>query len=302
MQNHFTKYFPAVALCLASFLSARPVHAQSPGFANNTTGRPEANEVGKKEQNATVIYANSDGGNQKNEFIYFKVYAPGGGSNSSNYDWYSNPTAWMDPYNFHFYNANLLMYKNLIQLQKGGAIEFGSDQAKEPNAGKIAYQAWGPGLNIVGGNTVVGSKSKLDRKLTVFAEGGTLFSGGVTITGPDDSSFITPQKLNNGADLSSYKLFVNGGVLAKEVRVNANWADYVFKADYRLQSLAEVERHIQQHGHLPGMPSAKEVEADGLSVGEIVRLQQEKIEELTLHLIALRKEMDQWKQTATSSK
>ncbi len=82
------------------------------------------------------------------------------------------------------------------------------------------------------------------------------------------------------------KLSVNGNILAKKVRVSQSWADYVFDSCYTLQPLVEVNDFIQTNKHLPGIPSAKEVENNGLDLGEIVKQQQVKIEELTLYLIA----------------
>ena len=92
-----------------------------------------------------------------------------------------------------------------------------------------------------------------------------------------------------GANISSYRLFVKGGVLTDELRVRTGWADYVFESDYDLTSLSEVEAHIASKGHLHNTPSAKQVEAEGIEIGEMTKNQQEKIEEVFLHLIALEK-------------
>ena len=69
---------------------------------------------------------------------------------------------------------------------------------------------------------------------------------------------------------TDYMLAVNGGIICEEVRVmdSNNWPDYVFEEDYELMSLEEVERAIKEKGHLPGIPSASEVEAEGIDVGE----------------------------------
>jgi hypothetical protein len=87
------------------------------------------------------------------------------------------------------------------------------------------------------------------------------------------------------ANISNYKLYVKGGILTEQVRVRTGWADYVFKGDYVLKNLPEVEAFIREKGHLPNVPSAKTVEEQGLDLGDIARIQQEKIEELTLYLI-----------------
>lgn len=100
-----------------------------------------------------------------------------------------------------------------------------------------------------------------------------------------------------GADINAYRLFVKGGILTDEVRVRTAWADYVFANDYTLKPLAEVEKYIVANKHLPNVPSAKTVENEGVSVGNMLRIQQEKIEELTLYLIQLQKEVNTLKQS-----
>ena len=94
----------------------------------------------------------------------------------------------------------------------------------------------------------------------------------------------------------SYKLAVNGSVHAKEVVVETGWSDFVFEDDYRLPPLAEVEQHIKTHKHLPDIPSAEEVAANGVSVGEMQARLLQKIEELTLYVIELKKENEALKQ------
>ena len=93
-------------------------------------------------------------------------------------------------------------------------------------------------------------------------------------------------------DPSSYKLAVNGKIRAKEIKVEAGWADYVFKEDYNLPTLEEVEQHIAEKGHLINIPSAKEVEEKGIYLGEMNKLLLEKIEELTLYTLQQQKELE----------
>lgn len=85
----------------------------------------------------------------------------------------------------------------------------------------------------------------------------------------------------------SYRLAVAGNVVAEEVRValQTNWPDYVFLNDYQLPSLKEVAQHIAEKGHLINVPSAKQVEEEGISVGEMNAKLLEKIEELTLYIL-----------------
>ncbi|HTH56907.1 MAG TPA: hypothetical protein VL728_12745 [Cyclobacteriaceae bacterium] len=89
-----------------------------------------------------------------------------------------------------------------------------------------------------------------------------------------------------------YKLTVNGSVHAKEVRVDLNVPapDYVFQKDYQLTPLDEIKNYIDQNKHLPEVPSAKEMEKNGVQLGEMNMILLKKIEELTLYVIELKKE------------
>ena len=83
---------------------------------------------------------------------------------------------------------------------------------------------------------------------------------------------------------------------AKDITMDMkNAADYVFDAKYELKSLSEIEKFVNEHHHLPGMPSAEEMDANGVSVSKMSNLLLEKIEELTLHMIQLEKENAQLK-------
>lgn len=87
------------------------------------------------------------------------------------------------------------------------------------------------------------------------------------------------------------RLSVNGNIRAREVKVEvANWPDYVFKEGYGLMPLSELEIYIKTHRHLPGIPPAKEAEADGIGLAEMNRRLVEKVEELTLYLIEREKD------------
>lgn len=111
----------------------------------------------------------------------------------------------------------------------------------------------------------------------------------------DGQYYVGVQDLANGTWV---KFFNNatarfdGKIVAKEVEVKANvWADYVFKKDYKLNTLEEVEKHIQEKGHLPNMPSAEKVLKDGINVAEMNSRLLEKIEELTLYCIEQNKKL-----------
>jgi len=89
-----------------------------------------------------------------------------------------------------------------------------------------------------------------------------------------------------GVEYPNEKLSVKGDIRAKEVKVETTgWPDYVFKPSYKLPSLQETQAFIKQNGHLPGMPSAADIETKGQNLGEINSKLLKTVEELTLHLI-----------------
>ena len=114
--------------------------------------------------------------------------------------------------------------------------------------------------------------------------------------GWDRTLTIKSNGLNNtgnvgiGTTNPTNKLEVNGTIRSKEVKVEATpWPDYVFEDNYELRSLEETEAYIKENKHLPEIPSAKEIEANGVALGEMNRLLLQKIEELTLHQIEMMK-------------
>lgn len=94
---------------------------------------------------------------------------------------------------------------------------------------------------------------------------------------------------------STYKLDVEGKIRSNEIVVNSDGADYVFKADYQLPKLESVEQYIQKNKHLPEIPSASEMQKEGMSVGELNTRLLQKVEELTLYLIQQQKEIQELK-------
>ncbi len=103
---------------------------------------------------------------------------------------------------------------------------------------------------------------------------------------------------------AGYKLYVGKGILTERVKVavsgTANWADHVFAPGYQLASLSEVETFIKANKHLPGVPSAAAMVKEGLDVAAMDAKLLEKIEELTLHMIELKKENEQFKKLIQS--
>jgi len=82
------------------------------------------------------------------------------------------------------------------------------------------------------------------------------------------------------------KLDVNGTIHSKEVKVDmTGWSDYVFKKDYNLPTLQQVEKHIAEKGHLENIPNEVEVLKNGINLGDMNSKLLRKIEELTLYII-----------------
>lgn len=99
-----------------------------------------------------------------------------------------------------------------------------------------------------------------------------------------------------GTHTPDAKLAVNGLIHTKEVKVDLiGWPDYVFEEDYKLPTLQEVEQHIKENGHLKDIPSANKVEADGVKLGEMNKMLLQKVEELTLYIIQMNKELEEVK-------
>ncbi|TAG91962.1 MAG: hypothetical protein EAZ20_02910 [Bacteroidetes bacterium] len=115
--------------------------------------------------------------------------------------------------------------------------------------------------------------------------------------------FINRNKVGIGVNLSQpienyagFNLFVKDGIRSERVKVDVaadnGWADFVFEKNYKLRTLAEVEAFIQKNKHLPDVPSEKELTKNGMDLAEMHKIQMQKIEELTLYLIELKKEND----------
>ncbi|MNG94298.1 hypothetical protein D3C79_533050 [compost metagenome] len=98
-------------------------------------------------------------------------------------------------------------------------------------------------------------------------------------------------KVGIGTDDPQADLAVNGDILAKQIKIKTDITipDYVFEPTYSLSTLEEVEQFIKKHKHLPEIPSAKEIEREGMNVAEMNLLLLKKIEEMTLQMIQMNK-------------
>ncbi|OXB00937.1 hypothetical protein B0A72_18695 [Flavobacterium pectinovorum] len=161
----------------------------------------------------------------------------------------------------------------------------------------------------ISGNLILRNYDNLDGKGNII----TFTSYGSDLQGPQIRSYLSYAAGVNskmGLVLSSYskgymnelflidgnvgigkanptnKLDVNGTIHSKEVKVDLlGWSDFVFKKEYNLPTLAEVEKHINEKGHLENIPNEEEVLKNGINLGEMNAKLLQKIEELTLYMI-----------------
>jgi hypothetical protein len=124
-------------------------------------------------------------------------------------------------------------------------------------------------------------------------------STGKFFIGDDGSPALYVDNMINGnvgigtLDTKGYRFAVNGNAIFNKVVVKpyGNWPDYVFQPTYHLRPLSEVEAYIKQYHHLPEVPTAEEVEKNGIDVGDNQATLLKKIEELTLYVIEQQKKM-----------
>jgi hypothetical protein len=87
---------------------------------------------------------------------------------------------------------------------------------------------------------------------------------------------------------NNYKLLVTGGILTEKLRIaqksGTAWADYVFNPEYKLLSISQVQQYVRENGHLPDVPSATQVQNEGLDIADTQRILLQKIEEQMLYI------------------
>ena len=167
------------------------------------------------------------------------------------------------------------------------------------------FNPTGNGYNAAGVNYIAGNGVVLGQVLANYGIGTNApFNGGsgLYITTRTDHPIIFTtgttgtEKMritNDGnvgigtTDTRGYMLAVNGNAIFTKVVVKpySLWPDYVFKKGYDLLDLADLERYIRDHGHLPGIAIEKVVQRQGIDLGEQQTALLKKVEELTLYLI-----------------
>jgi len=153
------------------------------------------------------------------------------------------------------------------------------------------------------GTSYIGFNAKRNNGNWTLAGGGTN-NGGAVIWATVDGSLLfasipktggSTQTLTDTQIKENVKLYLTptGVLKAKEVLVSTTgWPDYVFAKDYKLLPLNEVEKFINENQHLPNVPSAVEVESNGIQLGEMNTILIRKVEELTLYVLDLQKQIN----------
>ena len=180
--------------------------------------------------------------------------------------------------------------------QKNTLLGYKADvkSASLTNAAAIGANAFVSVSNaIVLGDSVAGTKVGIGLTAPQFPLD---VKGIINIRGNGTLKFshLTNPNLHQGGTDQFLTVNEQGETVLARYRLHitdpAEWSDKVFAKGYELRSLAEVEEHIQQHGHLPGIPGAEEVVRQGVDAARMNAKLLEKIEELTLYLIELKKE------------
>ncbi|MBV6640773.1 MAG: hypothetical protein KI791_08645 [Cyclobacteriaceae bacterium] len=144
---------------------------------------------------------------------------------------------------------------------------------------------------IVGGSLEVNSLSVNGEPIGSSGSGS---SGLWTLNGNDISYGAGNVSIGNATIPAGYQFSVDGRGIFEEVvvKLSESWPDYVFEDVYVLKPLDELEVFISEHKHLPEIPSAGEIDQDGVSLGAMNALLLKKIEELTLYTINQQKQLD----------
>jgi hypothetical protein len=199
-------------------------------------------------------------------------------------------------------NSNTTTYLPLLKLRstnwqctQSSGIEFWNGVNHTSPTAKIVSKmesCTGSGESLVFETMSPGTNAVASEKM-ILGSGGQLITN-CSASGTGDAFVIN--NVATSPNVVNFKIKNNGTVYAREIFVQATpFPDYVFSKDYKLPSLTEVKKYIQENNKLPNMPSAEKVKEDGASLGEIQRVSVEKIEELYLYVIQLKEENEKLK-------
>jgi hypothetical protein len=175
---------------------------------------------------------------------------------------------------------------NLYLQNNGGDLTIGARTTINKGGEALKLDGNDPAINLYDNGVQKGYIWQTGNNLQI----GTSDAVGKVIINTNKMQISTSLNLPDG-----YRLGVGGKILCEEVRVklqSSGWPDYVFSDDYKLMSLQDLGKFIQQHKHMPNIPAAKEIDANGLELGDMQKRLMEKIEELTLYILKQQQEID----------
>jgi hypothetical protein len=156
---------------------------------------------------------------------------------------------------------------------------------------RFHIRAYGAGLNADTSAATYTGWTAVDSLLISSATAVTSVAYENRFTGdvymPGNSVFNSAGNVGIGTTApGTYKLAVEGTIGARRLQIKqTSWADFVFAPGYALPDLDETESYIKENQHLPGIPSATEVQKEGIDVGDMNKQLLQKVEELTLYII-----------------
>lgn len=249
---------------------------------NNTIGTLKTVSIGKSSPDSNIdldmYYYNTYGGHQN---LHMKTVANGSSLVADIYSRHGTAGTWSSVgYAIGVYG----LISNVTTL-KGSA----PDKTASLAGGDFSVALSDPSFNLTGGANyyIFGCKAALKGSLSGSLPPNKIFAGLYAIDEIKDS-------LNTWAGYFDGNVAVEGNIRANEIKIESlPWSDFVFSSNYRLRSLGEVENFIKTNNHLPDIPSEDEVKENGISLGDMDAKLLQKIEELTLYVIAQEKKINE---------
>jgi hypothetical protein len=294
-----------IASILLTIISAHCAVAQTIYVPNQDIGNSSNTNVGigtgilpaEKLEVAGNVRISGAGGNYHSQLLFYRSDGVKFASIGQ-----ANLGATNSTFDIQHFNGNDIRFLNngveRLRINSSGIVGIGTANPSGTFGEKLhIYSDSNTGLKVERSNGVIGSfLSYSDQVLMGSASNHSLslITGGntrviVRETGSVGIGMVDP-------NLIDAKLTVAGDIHSREVRVTIDaGSDFVFLDNYTLPTLAEVEKFIGQHKHLPGVASAAEMEKEGVELGKMDMKLLQKIEELTLYMIELKKEIDEVK-------
>lgn len=171
--------------------------------------------------------------------------------------------------------SSTLLNPGLLLFPSGTAYNFGMDDGYNATSGRFRTRIFAPAAYDVVLSSVTPAAGNVNPTLQ------TDFTDNLVVLGGSGNVLIGKSTQTN----STYRLDVVGNIRGNEVVVNTTGADFVFDPSYRLPKLADIAAYIRANHHLSGIPTAAEMEKDGLTLGATQTKLLQKVEELTLYAI-----------------